>query len=269
MKLRLLLLLALLPAMLFGQTSQQKAWTVLDSALKEKSPDKRARAVHALSLLNKDAKAASLAEAALQDANPAVREAAAHALGKLRARKALPALRAALDDKETNVVLAAADALTEMNDAAAYQVYYAILTGERKTRHGVLVEQSKVLKDRKRMAQLGFEQGLGFVPFAGFGYSAVRAVMQDDVSPVRAEAAEALADDPDAGSTAALVQAAGDKSWMVRAAALAAIAKRGDPALLPQVEPALSDSKDTVQYVAAAAIIRLSAMKIRTKAAAR
>ena len=245
----------------------QKAWAILDAGLKDKSADKRAKAVHALGLIAKDAKAIKLAQAALADPQPIVRTSAANALGKLHARAALPALRQALDDKETDVVFAAADALTEMDDPAAYQLYYGVLTGERKSGHGLLVDQAKVFKDRKHLAQMGFERGLGAVPFGGWGYTAFQALHQDDVSPVRAEAAEALASDPDPRSGEALVKAAHDKSWIVRASALNAISKRADAKLLPQIGDLLADQKDAVQYAAAATVVRLSALGAKKSAA--
>ena len=262
----------LLATACFGQTAPapspappekptpEKAWSILDAGLKDKSADKRAKAVHALGLIAKDAKAIKFAQAALADPQPVVRTSAANALGKLHARVALPALRQALDDKDTEVVFAAADALTEMDDPAAFQLYYGVLTGARKSGHGLLVDQAKVLHDRKRLAQMGFERGLGAVPFGGWGYTAFQALHQDDVSPVRAEAAEALASDPDPRSGDALVRAAHDKSWIVRASALNAIAKRADAKLLPQIADLLTDQKDAVQYAAAATIVRLSAV---------
>jgi HEAT repeat protein len=54
------------------------------------------------------------------------------------------------------------------------------------------------------------------------------------------------------------VQACSDKSWLVRAAALDAISHRGDPDLISQIEPQLSDEKSAVRYAAAAAIIHLA-----------
>jgi len=47
----------------------------------------------------------------------------------------------------------------------------------------------------------------------------------------------------------------------VRVAALEAIAKRGDPALISDIQPALLDRDDFVRYTAAAAIIRLSRLE--------
>ena len=49
-----------------------------------------------------------------------------------------------------------------------------------------MADQKKMLSDPKKMAQFGFEEGIGFIPFAGVGLGAVKAFTKDDVSPVRA-----------------------------------------------------------------------------------
>jgi HEAT repeat protein len=174
-------------------------------------------------------------------------------------------LKKALSDKEPSVVLAAAHALQVLNDPAGYEVYYAVLTGERKSAEGLVAQGMETLKDRKKMAKLGFEEGLGFIPFADIGYSAAKAVGKDDTSPVRAAVARALVNDPDPRVGQALVRAASDKSWMVRASALLAIAKRGDPELLNGIVPAMSDKNEVVRCTAAAAVIRLTTVPERNK----
>ena len=108
------------------------------------------------------------------------------------------------------------------------------------------------------MATLGIEEGIGFIPFAGIGLTAFKALHVDDVSPVRAAAAKMLATDTDADSGIALVRATSDKNWIVRSAALEAIAKRGNPALLKGILPAMKDDNTAVRCTAAAAVIRLS-----------
>jgi len=85
-------------------------------------------------------------------------------------------------------------------------------------------------------------------PSGGAGLFAFHAFTKDDVSPVRAAAAKAFAKDPDSQTTKALVQAVSDKSCVVRVGALQAIAKRGDPTLLPSIQGAMSDNKDVVSY---------------------
>jgi HEAT repeat protein len=55
-----------------------------------------------------------------------------------------------------------------------------------------------------------------------------------------------------------LVRAISDKSWVVRQAALEAIAKRADPTVLDKIQVEVSDENNHVRYTAAAAIIRLT-----------
>ena len=207
-----------------------------------------------------------LASRALSDDKPQVRVAAAMALGELHAKSAIPKLEKALSDKEPLVTLAAAHSLLTMKDKLAYEVYYEILTGERRSSKGLVAEQLDTLRDPKKMALLGIQEGIGFVPFAGIGYTAYRSVMKDDGSPVRAAAAKVLIDDHDAGVEDAMIRAATeDKNHQVRAAALDALARRGNPAVINRIAPALSDDKDAVKYTAAAAIVHLSDVAERRK----
>lgn len=89
------------------------------------------------------------------------------------------------------------------------------------------------------------------------GWDALRVILKNDSSPIRAAAASVLADDPDPKSAQALVNAAADKNWIVCVAAIEAIAKRGDPALRIKVEPYIYDPKREVRYAAAGATLRL------------
>jgi HEAT repeat protein len=237
-----------------------KAWGILSDALKDASPDKRAKAVRALGLLPGNAEAEKTATSALQDEKPNVRVAAAVALGSMHAQHANPQLENALEDSEPTVVLAAANSLLLLNDDAGYEVYYAVLTGEKRANKGLIKEQLDTLKDKKKMAELGFEEGIGFIPFAGIGYEIFKTVTKDDSSPVRAAAAKKLAHDPNPDSAEALATAATDRNWTVRAAALEAIAQRGDRSFVARIAPALDDDKDVVRFTAAACIAYLSAL---------
>ena len=216
------------------------------------------QSVRVLGLLLGDSRALGLAQKAATDEKPEVRAAAATALGQIHLKSAVPTLQTLLSDSEPSVALAAASALILSKDSGAYEVYYEVLTGERKTGKGLIAEQMKTLKDPKKMAVLGVEEGLGFVPFAGMGLAAFKILRADDVSPVRAAAAKMLAADPDPASGKALINATSDKSWVVKTAALEAIAKRGDPQLLDGILPAMKDDNTSVRCTAAAAVIRLS-----------
>jgi HEAT repeat protein len=197
----------------------------------------------------------------LTDEKPEVRAVAAAALGNMNARKSIPKLRTAMDDQDPSVVLAAAHSLDLMHDNSAYEIYYEVLNGERKARKGLIASQTAILHDPKKMAELGFAEGIGFIPFASIGWGAVKAIAKDDSSPVRAAAARVLARDPDPATTKALMEATGDKSWIVQAAALEALAKRGDPSAMPTVQKYMSDEKAAVRFTAAATVIRLTTIK--------
>lgn len=236
-----------------------QAWTILDDGLGSSSYEKRAKAAQALGMIKDDPEAERLALKALRDDRPEVRASGAAALGDIGIKSAAPELHKMFTDKDVTVILATARSLLDLGDKSGYGVYYAILTGETKTGTGLLDEQKKMLKDPQKMAQFGFETGIGFIPFAGIGWSAFKMLRKDDTSPILAASAITLADDPDPKSGAALVDASEkQKSWIVRAAALSALAKRGDPQYLKAAEESLQDEKEEVQYSAAAAVIRLS-----------
>jgi HEAT repeat protein len=238
-----------------ADTPVQTAWGILRKATADKSADKRAKAVRVLGLITRDPKGAAMAEKALEDEKADVRAAAAAALGEMDAKASIPRLRKALSDKEPKVVLAATRSLVQLKDVApAYEVFYAVLTGQQKTGQGLVASQLQGLENPRKVAELG----IGFVPFGGAGLFAFNALAKDDVSPVRAAAARALAKDPDPQTTKTLVQAVSDKSWMVREGALEAIAQRADPVLLKDIQGAMSDGKDIVSYTASAAVIRLT-----------
>jgi HEAT repeat protein len=243
----------------------QAAWQLLETGAKAEKSSDRAAAMHALGLIPDNARAVQLAENGLQDEKVDVRSAAAEALGDMRSKPSLLKLEKMLDDNDPKVVLSAAHSLVQMNDDAGYEVYYEILTGERKSGQGLIASQTAMLKDKKRMLSLGFHEGLGFVPFGGISFEAYKMLTKDDSSPLRAAAAKMLASDPDSGSLKALINAAGDKSWLVRQTAIEGLAHRGDPAALKTVALYMYDDKPEVKYVAGGAVVHLSASSPKTK----
>jgi HEAT repeat protein len=260
MKLTWLMLLAFCATVSLGQTPRQRAWSILQAGVNNRSTERRAEAVGALGLLPGNRRALKVLQKASGDKEPEVRAAAATALGQIGSTTSIPTLRKMLSDNDPVVVLAAAHALWILNDPMAYEVFYEVLTGERKSAEGLVGQGIETLKDKKEMAKLSFEQGIGFFPLADLGYSAAKVLTRDERSPVRAEAAKILADDKDARSGKALVRAASDKKWIVRVAALEAIAHRGDPRLLSGIVPAMSDENESVRLTAAAAVLRLAAI---------
>jgi HEAT repeat protein len=248
------------------QSPATKAWSVLRDGLSDSHSDKRSKAVQSLQIIKHDHEAEVLAEKALVDTAAEVRAEAAAVLGKQQARTALPKLRAALNDPEVKVVLSATEALYNLHDPAAYDVYYAILTGQRKSSQSLVQSQMAILKNPHQLEKLAFETGIGFVPFGSMGYEAWKTITHNGSAPVKAQAAERLAKDPDPKTKQALVDALFADNWQVRAAAATALANRGDAGMSKDLLPALDDTNDTVRYHVAAAIIELSTLKRRVSA---
>ena len=88
---------------------------------------------------------------------------------------------------------------------------------------------------------------IGFVPFGGEKYELFKRMHKDDRTPVRVATAKELATDHDPRIGAALARACSDQKWPVRAAAVYAIAKRDDSALLSAITPTLEDKNDIVR----------------------
>jgi HEAT repeat protein len=247
-----------------AENPEQHAWLILQTGATEKSPEVRVVAVGALGLVLRNPRAAAIAEKALEDEKPEVRAAGARALGEMLYAASIPKLRKALADKEDSVVTAAAHSLVQLKDSAGYELYYSVLTGERKKGQGLISREMDVLKDPKKVAQFSLEEGIGFLPYGGYGLSAVQFIREEQrgKSAAKAVAAKFLADDPDPQSSEALVRAVSNKSWLVREAALEAIAKRADPSLLEKIQAAMSDEKSHVRYTAAATVIKLTDVRL-------
>ena len=250
------------------EPSGETAWHILRDGLEETNADKRAKAVRALGLLTGSPEAEKAAILALKNEKPNVRLAAAHALGAMRAEGAKGNLEEALGDSEPSVVLAAANSLLLLHDDVGYDTYYEVLTGEKRASKGLLKEQLDTLKDKKKVAQMGFEEGIGFIPFGGIGYEIFKTVTKNDSAPIRAAAAKKLAHDPEPDAREALAKAAADKDWRVRAAALDAIALREDSSLISKIASAMDDKNDVVRFTAAACVAHLSSLPKKPEAVA-
>ena len=108
--------------------------------------------------------------------------------------RAVPNLKAALNDKEPAVVLAAARSLFLLGERQdAYEIDYEVLTGERKSAHGFVASQIDGLRDPMAVAKMGIETGIGFAPFGGEAYEVYKRISKDDTTPVRVAAAKELA----------------------------------------------------------------------------
>jgi HEAT repeat protein len=242
-----------------AQIAASQGWPVLETALAQKGTGQRVAAVRVLGLISDDPHAIELAGRALKDPNSAVRAAAATALGQMHATRADASLKQALNDKNLSVVMASAHALRLLNDPACYDAYYEIYTGERKNDAGMISQEMKVLHDPRQVAMMGFNEGIGYIPFAGIPWEALQTIMKDRKDGAAAKAAliAALVTDPEPRTGKLLLNASKNPNWILRVAALEAIAKRGDASLMPEIEPRISDSRREVRFTAAATVIHL------------
>ena len=243
-------LLTIMPSPTFAQTSLDQAWSILQAGASDGSSQQRLATMRVLQLIVGDAKAAGMAEQGLHDSDPDVRGAAALSLGSMKVKSAIPLLiAAAKSEKEGAVVMAEAKALIQLGDEKGYDVYYAVLTGERKSGEGLIgsqeEEMKKMLRNPKQLEAMAFEQGMGFVPFGGVGLKVYETIRDSEASApiVKATCIKILATDPDPRTSKALVAATTDKEWLLRAAAFDALARRGDRSLLPSVTLGLKDEK--------------------------
>jgi HEAT repeat protein len=237
--------------------AQKQAWNILVEGAHSSNMDKRANAIQALGLDSGDPAAVQLAEDALGDKEAYVRAAAAKALGALDSAQSIPKLQSLVTDKDISVALAVGHALVQLKSNSGYDVYYSLVVGVRKGRTSPITEEMNQMKTPSRAVRFAFDQGIGFLPYGGYGMEALHAWKKRSTAPTRAAAARELAGDPDPRSGQALAKAVSDKDWSVRAAAIEAIAKRGDTTLLVDIVPAMSDKKDVVRYSAAAGVLRL------------
>lgn len=240
-----------------------RAWTILKEGLNDTSTANRAKAVHALGLAG--LRTEGMADKALTDPEKQVRVEAAVALLEMKAYGSRAKLHACLKDKDVQVVLSCANTLYQFKDPAAYEIYYAILSGQMRSHEGLIASQLDMLRDRKQLEKLAFETGIGFVPYGGDAWQAIRTVTHDDSATVRALAAERLATDKSKKTGEILASYVIDKSSQVRDAVVIAIVHRGDPSLLNPVETLLDDGDLTVRYDAAGAVIHLAAGKAGTR----
>jgi len=244
-----------------GQTPAQRAWDILEKGHASHSTKERISAIHALSGLLGNSRAEDLAESSIQDRNAEVRAAAALALGRLKSSHSIPLLKQAQQDKNARVALAASTALLSLGDPSGYVVYRDVLLRRRKSGEGALEDEKRLVKDPQALSLMMLGVGAGFAPYAGYAWAAFQVLSKDYAGPVRVQAAQKLATDPDPETEKALVKAATDKAWKVRVAALDALAQHADPRLMDTLVAHLSDKKQPVRCAAAAAVIRVSCAK--------
>jgi HEAT repeat protein len=262
-----LLLSAAAPLLRGSAATDQRCTEMLQKALDARNPDVRKQAVVALSLASLKGSFFNRLVAMLQDKDVEVRQTAIASLTEVKNAAALAALRKALEDDVPEVSFDAAKALWSLRDPAGRTALLAVLEKESKTASGFFTKQKR---DALRMMHtpratflFAVRQGVGFAPVAGLGegIASMQGILMDPGVSGRATAALLLGADRTPATLQALRDALQDSDAGVRAAAVHSLALRNTPSLASVLEPMLDDDKEPVRLRAAAALLRLSAIR--------
>jgi len=237
------------------------AWDTLNKGLIDSDPEHRCNAVVALGVLTDLTQAVKKVETALQDKATMVRQTAATTLGEMGAKEAIPQLEAALDDN-AEVSFSAAKALWDLGSTSGRWVFQQVLEGEQKDGpgavKGAIRKVSHKMHSPSELALMGLKEATGqFLGPASMGITVAQQVLKDGGAPGRTAAANILGKDSDPYAVTLLEWALNDKSWAVRAAVAKALSVRGNRETIPKLVPLLSDDRQLVRVMAAAAIVKL------------
>src|SRR5437868_9959692 len=186
-----------LPANATPEQRRAQAWKMLGDAVHEdKHPPTQVIALAAVGML-RSPEAEKLIEDAMKDSNLDVRTAAALAAGQTKDKNLTTPLRNLLDDKEPQVVFAAAMTLWKMGDRSGEDILISVVEGDRSAHpglmHGTGHKISSELHDPGKLAKLGAVQGATMLlgPF-GIGISAIQYIHQSGGNAARVSAIEQL-----------------------------------------------------------------------------
>lgn len=242
--------------------NDDEAWAMLSDAVEDsKHADLRIQALAALGTLGANPRSEKMIAAAMKDPDVDVRTAAILAAGQTKSRNFTTGIRAMLDDKEPQVVFAAATTLWKMNDRSGEDVLVAVVNGGRSANPGIMNgtmhRVSKELHDPAALARLGALQGASLLlgPF-GFGITAIEYMRKNGGDDARVSAIEQLSEEKTAPIRKELIDALTDKDPAVRAAAANALGSYRERSVPTALLPVFDDTKAPVRLTAAAAYIR-------------
>jgi HEAT repeat protein len=246
---------------------QVKADAILNEALASKNPDTRKQAVAALSLAASSQAYLSRLIEMLNDKDVEVRVAAVSSLSEVRNRSVSSALRKSLQDEVPEVSFAAAKALWALRDPSGKEALFAVLEGENKTSSGFLSKQKRealrMMHTPRTALLFAAKQGASFAPIPGLGggISSMQSILSDPAVSGRAAAALLLGQQNDAATVQALKDALKEDDASLRAAAVHSLALKNRVSFKKDIAPLLADDKESVRLRAAAAYMRLSAIR--------
>jgi len=251
-------------------SQQTRAWTILHESVDNTRAEVRQDAAVALGSMMGSKEALQILEKLLaEDKDPDVRLTAAAALGTLKSRQAIPALKKAMDDDDAGVSFTAIKALWDMGDLSGRDALEDVLGRSRSTAERGMQAQIRSMTKKARspsqLAQMGINGASGALlgPFS-IGVTAAMNILKDSGAPGRALAAVTLAEHCDASlKTVFEEDLVSEGNWGVKTAIARGLGKCGDKNSIPVLAAYLVDSRNSLKTMAAAAIIRLSAVPPR------
>jgi len=236
----------------------------LKKSLQDTNPERRRMAAAALGNAAANTNALQLLyDTMANDKDPEVRQAAAMSLGDLKARAAIPKLKAAMEN-DPQVSFAAARSLWLMGDRSGKNIIEDEATAQLKDPTGKVaeakLEASRRLHDPNGLAKMGAEQAASALlgPFS-IGLKAATELTKDAGAQARLLALSLLSQQCNPESVSAMETALeGDKNEIVRAGAAKALGICGGPGEINKLSLLVTSEKYPVQLAAAATIIRLS-----------
>lgn len=242
------------------------SWDILKLGLGDKNPDRRRQAVTALGSIGLLPAAVKQIESALQDEDPLVRQTAAAQLGVMKSVNSQAALKTALADPSGDVAFTAAKSLWDLGDHSGEAVIEEILTGTHKSSGGLVDgavrDAKRKLNDKRGLIKIGVKEAAGAIlgPFS-IGITAYEELSKDSGAPNRALAATLLAQKCDSHNLEILENTLkSEKNNSVKGAVAKSLAACGKKDDIPRLEGYLSSPNDALRFMAAAAIIKLSAL---------
>jgi hypothetical protein len=80
-----------------------------------------------------------------------------------------------LTDQDISVALAVGHALIQLRSNSGYDLYYSLVVDVRKDKTSPIAGELNQMKTPARAIRFAFDQGVGFMPYGGYGIEAYRA----------------------------------------------------------------------------------------------
>lgn len=240
------------------------AWEMLDTGSQSDKIQVEAAVLLALSSMSGYDRADNMVAIAMKNKDVDVRLNAVGAANTMQDHVLIPALQGALKDQSPDVMMLAAASLWKMHDDSGLDILTGVLTGTVKGSSGFLQNQmhkfGRDAHDPTAMAMMGAQAGTSALlgPF-GFLFGAAKSAFSGPgPNSPRVIAANLLASDKSEETKNNFLITLKDKDPFVRTASARALGGFHGKDVTDALIEAFDDQKPSVQFMAAAAYIRVT-----------